>query len=547
MPYQTLYRAFRPQSLEEVCGQQTVTRVLSRQLETGRISHAYLFCGSRGTGTTSTAKAFARVLSCLHPEGSRACGACEACRQSNNMDIVEIDAASNNGVDEIRDLRERVKYPPVNGRYKIYIIDEVHMLSTAAFNALLKTLEEPPEHVVFILATTEPRRLPATILSRCQRYDFRRISAQVIVARMREILAQIGASAEDEALELIAQSAEGGMRDALSLLDMCLSYAEGALTAQAVRDVTGSAGRSFLFEYTQALANMDAAAALQLIDRLVRDGRDLASFASEEGDHLRALLLAKFAPEAVAELLEVSEETAQRYREQSAPIGENRLVQLTELFLEAQSRMKYLSSARAALELCSVRACRPAEGVDMESVLARLEALEAMPRAAAPRAEESQKTGPAAVSEEIGAFAEGSYTGIEKVNDPTFSQKILGDGAAIVPEDNRIYAPADAVVEMVADTKHAVALRTKAGNGILLHVGIDTVQLGGKYFTLHVSQGQSVKKGDCLMEVDFEKIAGEGYDTTICLIFAELAEGCHVEREAERHVAVGDKIAVIAG
>lgn len=166
---------------------------------------------------------------------------------------------------------------------------------------------------------------------------------------------------------------------------------------------------------------------------------------------------------------------------------------------------------------------------------------------AAPRAEESQKTGPAAVSEEIGAFAEGSYTGIEKVNDPTFSQKILGDGAAIVPEDNRIYAPADAVVEMVADTKHAVALRTKAGNGILLHVGIDTVQLGGKYFTLHVSQGQSVKKGDCLMEVDFEKIAGEGYDTTICLIFAELAEGCHVEREAERHVAVGDKIAVIAG
>lgn len=166
---------------------------------------------------------------------------------------------------------------------------------------------------------------------------------------------------------------------------------------------------------------------------------------------------------------------------------------------------------------------------------------------AAPRAEESQKTGPAAVSEEIGAFAEGSYTGIEKVNDPTFSQKILGDGAAIVPEDNRIYAPADAVVEMVADTKHAVALRTKAGNGILLHVGIDTVQLGGKYFTLHVSQGQSVKKGDCLMEVDFEKIAGEGYDTTICLIFAELAEGCHVEREAEKHVAVGDKIAVIAG
>lgn len=166
---------------------------------------------------------------------------------------------------------------------------------------------------------------------------------------------------------------------------------------------------------------------------------------------------------------------------------------------------------------------------------------------AASRTEESQKTEPAAVSEEIGAFAEGSYTGIEKVNDPTFSQKILGDGAAIVPEDNRIYAPADAVVEMVADTKHAVALRTKAGNGILLHVGIDTVQLGGKYFTLHVSQGQSVKKGDCLMEVDFEKIAGEGYDTTICLIFAELAEGCHVEREAERHVAVGDKIAVIAG
>ena len=383
MPYQTLYRAFRPQSLEEVCGQQTVTRVLTRQLETGRISHAYLFCGSRGTGKTSTAKAFARVLSCQHPSGSHACGECEACRQSNNMDIVEIDAASNNGVDEIRDLRERVKYPPVNGRYKIYIIDEVHMLSTAAFNALLKTLEEPPGHVVFILATTEPRRLPATILSRCQRYDFRRISAQVIVARMREILSQIGAAAEDEALDLIAQNAEGGMRDALSLLDMCLSYADGALTAQAVRDVTGSAGRAFLFEYTQALLGQDAASALKLIDRLVRDGRDLASFASEESDHLRALLLSRVAPDAVEELLEVSPETAQRYREQSAPAGENRLSQMAELFLEAQSRMKYLSSARAALELCTVRACRPQEEAEggLEGVLARIEALEAMPRA----------------------------------------------------------------------------------------------------------------------------------------------------------------------
>ncbi|MBE5766827.1 MAG: DNA polymerase III subunit gamma/tau [Clostridiales bacterium] len=383
MSYQTLYRAFRPSSLKDVRGQEMITRVLTRQLETGRIAHAYLFCGSRGTGKTTTARAFARVVNCQSPVDGEPCGTCDACRQlatESNLDIVEIDAASNNGVDEIRELRERVKYPPVNGRYKVYIIDEVHMLSPAAFNALLKTLEEPPAHVVFILATTEPKKLPATVLSRCQRFDFRRVPMPVIVELMREILEKIDRTAETEALELIAAHSEGGLRDALSLLDMCLSYADEELSAETVRNVTGTAGRSFLFEYVDALISMDAKSAVVLIDRLIRDGRDLASFAAEVSEHLRALLLARIASDSLCELLEISVEDANRYRDQANHIQENRLAQITDLFLEAESRMKWLSSARAALELCTVRACRPEESSSLEGMLARIEALESVPR-----------------------------------------------------------------------------------------------------------------------------------------------------------------------
>ena len=221
--YQALYRTWRPERFSDVVGQEAIVSTLVRQVESGRIAHAYLFSGSRGTGKTTTAKILARAINCAHPlPGADPCGTCEACQSiltEQSMDVVEIDAASNNGVDEIRDLREKIQYPPSVGRYKVYIVDEVHMLSTGAFNALLKTLEEPPAHAVFILATTEPQKLPATILSRCQRFDFRRIPARLIEERLEKVLKASGVKAESEAIQLIARSAEGGMRDALSLLD----------------------------------------------------------------------------------------------------------------------------------------------------------------------------------------------------------------------------------------------------------------------------------------------------------------------------------------
>ena len=229
MGYQALYRRYRPARFDDFVGQEAIIRTLRSQVMSGRIAHAYLFCGTRGTGKTSTAKVFARAVNCENPDRGEPCGQCAACRAlsaESSLDILEIDAASNNGVDEIRDLREKVKYPPQSGRYRVYIIDEVHMLSQGAFNALLKTLEEPPAYVVFILATTEPQKLPATILSRCQRFDFGRIPAHQIIARLRVALEEGGIRAEEAALSRIARAAEGGMRDAWSILDMCLGYAQ---------------------------------------------------------------------------------------------------------------------------------------------------------------------------------------------------------------------------------------------------------------------------------------------------------------------------------
>ena len=305
MSYQALYRAWRPETFSQIVGQDAVVKTLRHQVETGRVAHAYLFCGTRGTGKTTAAKVLSRAINCLHPVDGDPCGKCDVClqlKQENSMDVIEIDAASNNGVDEIRDLREKVKYPPAVAKYKVYIIDEVHMLSTGAFNALLKTLEEPPAHAVFILATTEPQRLPATILSRCQRFDFRRLSVETMVERMMVVLGGIGRTASEEALHEIARAAEGAMRDALSILDVCLSYTDGEVDLALARDVLGTAGREFLFDFAAALLSCDARGALLQIDELSRRGLDMQVFARDMTAHLRMLLLAQAAPEEAAQL-----------------------------------------------------------------------------------------------------------------------------------------------------------------------------------------------------------------------------------------------------
>ena len=378
MSYQALYRAWRPDTFSEIVGQDAIVRTLRRQVVNGHIAHAYLFCGTRGTGKTTAAKVLSRAINCLDPRDGDPCGQCDVCRaimQENCMDVVEIDAASNNGVDEIRDLREKIKFPPALTRYKVYIIDEVHMLSTGAFNALLKTLEEPPKHAVFILATTEPQRLPATILSRCQRFDFHRIAVDTIVERLMVVLDGIGRTATEEALYEIARAAEGAMRDALSLLDVCLSYTDGEVSAQLARDVLGTAGRAVMFDFTDALIDADPGSALRLIDGAVRRGSDPQVFIRDVTAHLRAVMLAGAVKQGLTDILEITPEDAQHFIEQASRSNADQLDRMLELFMRAEPDTRWASRPRTILELAAVRACRP-DGEADASVSERLERVE---------------------------------------------------------------------------------------------------------------------------------------------------------------------------
>jgi len=383
MAYQALYRRYRPARFDDFVGQEAVIKTLRSQVMSGRIAHAYLFCGTRGTGKTSTAKVFARAVNCENPDRGEPCGICSTCRAlsaESSLDILEIDAASNNGVDEIRDLREKVKYPPQTGRYRVYIIDEVHMLSQGAFNALLKTLEEPPSYVVFILATTEPQKLPATILSRCQRFDFGRIPAHQIVDRLRVALAEGGVKADEAALARIARAAEGGMRDAWSIMDMCLGYAQEdgeGLTEALVLQVLGAADKRFLFEFADRLISADAIGVLTLIDEMMRAGREVQVFARDVSSHLRNLMLADVCGEEhTAQLLEVTKEDAQAYVEQARRTSHTRLMRMLDLFLQSETDMKWAAQPRFALEAAALRACEPEESLQLEALIARVDELE---------------------------------------------------------------------------------------------------------------------------------------------------------------------------
>ncbi len=422
MAYQALYRKWRPQTFEQVLGQTATVKTLRRQIEAGRIAHAYLFCGCRGTGKTTMAKLMGRAINCQNPNEGDPCGQCEACRAIMNettMDVLELDAASNNSVDNIRELLEQVRYPAQIGRYKVYIIDEVHMLSTAAFNALLKTLEEPPAHVVFILATTEPQKLPATILSRVQRYDFGRIPSELMVERMREALGDLGITAEDEALRMVARAAEGAMRDAFSILDMCVAGAEsGLITAAQTRDMLGTSDREFLFAFFQLLAERDECGVMRKVDELMRSGREPQVFLRELSGHSRSLLTVKAVKQDAASILDVTEEDEKRYREQAEKFSEARLLKMLDLFMRAEGELRFASTPRIGLESAALHACEQSAGEDNSALLERLGELEAKlsrleadiasgqlvpaaavqpasaPKAAAPKAEAAQPPKP---------------------------------------------------------------------------------------------------------------------------------------------------------
>jgi len=380
MAYQALYRQWRPLKFEQVVGQEAVVKTLRRQIETGRIAHAYLFCGCRGTGKTTLAKIMSRAINCQNPNHGDPCGVCEPCKAiltESTLDVLELDAASNNSVDNVRDLLEQVRYPAQVGKYKVYIIDEVHMLSTAAFNALLKTLEEPPAHVVFILATTEPQKIPATILSRVQRFDFGRIPAPAIVERMKLALDGMGIAAEPEALQMVARAAEGALRDAFSILDMCVSATpDGSMTAATVRDVLGASDKSFLFAFGDCLAAGDAQGVMRQIDVLMRSGREPQVFLKEVNAHLRALLTAQTVGDQAANLLEVTDEDATRYQAQGERFSQERLLRMLDGMMRAESELRYASSPRIGLEVAALRACGETRGEDLSALLERIATLE---------------------------------------------------------------------------------------------------------------------------------------------------------------------------
>lgn len=383
-----MYREWRPQKFSDIVGQEHISRTLQNAIKNNRIAHAYLFCGPRGTGKTTTAKVLAKTLNCLNGPSAEPCNECENCKrvtEGTSMDVMEIDAASNRGIDEIRDLREKVKFAPTEGKYRIYIIDEVHMLTTEAFNALLKTLEEPPAHVIFVLATTEPHKIPLTILSRCQRFDFRRISLSDITGRLRIVVNELQIKAEDEVLSLIAKTADGGMRDALSVLDQCISFGGGNISLQDVEAVLGTANTEFLFKMADCFKNGDVTSGLKLVDELVRQGKDIRQFAKDLTEHFRNLLLVEVCGD-VDELVPVSAEVLQNMREQASGLARRRIISLIELFTSTEREMKWTSQPRLIMELAIIKAGDASLGGDygvLEERVDRLEKLLASGHAAA--------------------------------------------------------------------------------------------------------------------------------------------------------------------
>ena len=379
MSYTALYRKWRPRRFSDVCGQDPIVTTLKNEIKLDRIGHAYLFCGTRGTGKTSVAKIFARAVNCEHCEDGEPCGECPACRgiaDGGSVNMVEIDAASNNGVDNIREIRDEVQYRPATGRYRVYIIDEAHMLSAGAFNALLKTLEEPPEYVIFILATTESHKIPITVLSRCQRYDFRRIPVDVLAGRLRQICAAENISIEEKALRFIAMKGDGSMRDSISLLDECVAFHIGeTLTYEMALEVLGTADNEVFSSLLRGILDGDTTSCLLQVEKAVMDGRDLSQFTQDFVWYLRNLLLLKTSLTG-NELMELTREDWERYREEGERVSPEELIRLIRIFSALQNQLRASSSKRVAVDVAVIRATKPEMAADMDTVLSRLDELE---------------------------------------------------------------------------------------------------------------------------------------------------------------------------
>ncbi|MBQ4563462.1 MAG: DNA polymerase III subunit gamma/tau [Lachnospiraceae bacterium] len=379
MSYTALYRKWRPSGFDDVKGQDHIVAALKNQIISNRIGHAYLFTGTRGTGKTSVAKIFAKAVNCEHPVNGSPCHTCATCRAiaaGASLNVSEIDAASNNGVDNIREIREEVQYSPAEGKYRVYIIDEVHMLSTGAFNALLKTLEEPPAYVIFILATTEVHKIPITVLSRCQRYDFRRIEGETIVERLSEMALGEDIDVTDQALRYIARKGDGSMRDSISLFDQCIAFFYGEqLTYEKVLDVLGAVDNEIFSSFFSHLVSGDTAACIGMIDELLLQGRELGQFVTDFIWYLRNLLLV-MTSDVTADVLDMTEEGLNQLRNEAQQLNMNQLMRYIRVLSELSNQMRYASSKRVLLELAIIRLAHPEMEQTPDAVLQRLNTLE---------------------------------------------------------------------------------------------------------------------------------------------------------------------------
>ncbi len=380
MSYMALYRKWRPDEFEEVKGQEHVVTTLKNQIIHDRIGHAYLFCGTRGTGKTTVAKLFAKAVNCEHPlEDGSPCNECATCKSissGNSLDVIEMDAASNNGVDNIRDIRENVQYSPTVGKFKVYIIDEAHMLSGGAFNALLKTLEEPPSYVIFILATTESHKIPITIRSRCQKYDFRRIGLDVIYERLMELLQREEIEAEEKAIRYVAKVADGSMRDALSLLDQCISYYLGqTLTYEKVLEVLGAVDVEIFSDLMRQVVKGNTTQALSIIDDVIWQGRELSQFVNDFTWYMRNLLLIK-SSDVLSDQLDLSADNLDSMKQIADEVEMPALMRYIRVFSELSTQIRYATQKRVTLELAVIKLTTPQMEVDTESILERLRVLE---------------------------------------------------------------------------------------------------------------------------------------------------------------------------
>ena len=376
--HKALYRVYRPKTFGDVVGQEHIVKTLKNQIKNNNIGHAYLFSGTRGTGKTSTAKIFARAVNCLNPINEEPCNECEICIDALNdniMDIVEIDAASNNSVDDIRELRESVKYTPSKAKYKVYIIDEVHMLSQGAFNALLKTLEEPPSYVIFILATTEPHKIPATILSRCQRFDFKRVSSKDIASRMSYICKKENIEAEEKALSLIARNSQGALRDALSILDQCMSFGNEKIEYNDVIELLGTVNIDELFELSQSIIDENTKKSLEILNEFIIWGKDIRNLINDLIDHFRNLMVCKVSKD-LDEIISLPEESIERLKEQSQYVNINDLIRILNILSETQDSMKSSSNTRILAEVTIMKIAQPMFDESKEALIKRIENLE---------------------------------------------------------------------------------------------------------------------------------------------------------------------------